>query len=67
MLAVVLSLDGNNITCSNNSMLYDIAIFLSHIPLTMDMSFQDRILFELKRKKTGKSCTELMQFSKVIN
>lgn len=73
MLALVLSLNSSdvtavwNVTCSNNSMLYNIAIFLLHIPLTKDMSFQDRMLFDLKRKKTGKSCTELIQFSKVIN
>ena len=72
MLAVALSLNntitsGSDVTCSNNSVLYNIAIFLLHIPLTKDMSFQDRMLFDLKRKKTGKSCTELIQFSKVIN
>lgn len=74
MLAVVLNAEVSNITntsdvtCNkNSSILYNIAIFLLHIPLTKDMSFQDRMLFDLKKKKTGKSCTELIQFSKVIN
>lgn len=71
MLVIALSVDINNITsdvtCSNSTILYKIAIFLLHIPLTKDMSFQDRMLFEMNRKKTGKSCTELIQFSKVIN
>lgn len=72
MLAVVLNAEVSNITSvsdvtNNSSILYNIAIFLLHIPLTKDMSFQDRMLFDLKKKKTGKSCTELIQFSKVIN
>lgn len=73
MLAVVLNAEISNITSvsdvtnNNSSILYNIAIFLLHIPLTKDMSFQDRMLFDLKKKKTGKSCTELIQFSKVIN
>ena len=74
MLAVVLNAEVSNITnnsdvtCNkNSSILYNIAICLLHIPLTKDMSFQDRMLFDLKKKKTGKSCTELIQFSKVIN
>lgn len=74
MLAIVLNAEVSNITnnsdvtCNkNSSILYNIAIFLLHIPLTKDMSFQDRMFFDVKRKKTGKSCTELIQFSKVIN
>ena len=73
MLAVVLNAEVSNITSvsdvtnNNSSILYNIAIFLLHIPLTKDMSFQDRMFFDMKRKKTGKSCTELIQFSKVIN
>lgn len=73
MLAIVLNAEVSNITNNsdvtnnNSSILYNIAIFLLHIPLTKDMSFQDRMLFSLKRKKTGKSCTELIQFSKVTN